>query len=120
MMSHCHSLAYYAQVIEPLIDNETITVNSSTPVNVTCRMSGPILPIVTVQWLYNDDEVVISPPRITSITSMDTVVLQIRNISSSDVGVYQCVFSNKNLWTLRRSFTIDIVFGKRILSMSIL
>ena len=112
MMSHCHSLVYSPQVIEPLIDNETITVNSSTPVNMTCRLSGPILPIVTVQWLHDGDEVVISPPRITSITLLDTVVLQISNISSSDVGVYQCVFSNKNLWTLRKSFIIDVAFGR--------
>ena len=68
---------------------------------------------MTVQWLHNGDDVVLSPPRVINITSVDTVVLQIRNFSSSDVGVYQCVFTNTNpVWTLSRNINIDGVFGK--------
>lgn len=91
-----------------------MTVNSSTPVvNVTFRLSDPIPSSVTLQWLHNGDDVVLTPPRITSITANDTAVLQIRNFSSSDVGVYQCVFTNNDpVWTLSRSINIDAVFGK--------
>ena len=73
-------------------------------------MSDPIPSSATVQWSHNGDDVVLTPPRITNITSMDTAVLQIRNFSSSDVGVYQCVFTDANpVWRLSRSI---IVFGK--------
>ena len=54
-----------------------MTVNSSTPVvNVTFRLSDPIPSSVTLQWLHNGDDVVLTPPRITSITANDTAVLQ--------------------------------------------
>jgi len=67
---------------------------------------------VTVQWLHNGDNVVLTSPRITSITAEDTAVLQIRNFDSSDVGIYQCVFTNNDpMWSLRRSINIDAIFG---------
>ena len=98
--------------IEPLTDNEMITVNTSTPVvNMTCRLSDPFPLHVTVQWSHDGGEVVVSP-RITIITSMDAAVLQIRNISSSDLGVYRCAIERNNLWKLRKSFTIDGILGK--------
>jgi len=112
-------VALYRRFIEPLTDNEMITVNSSTPVvNVTCRLSDPIPSSVTVQWLHNGDDV-LTPPRITSITSVDTAVLQIRNFSSFDVGVYQCVFNNDPAWTLSRSIRINTVFGKLHLKLNL-
>ena len=106
-----YSVAFVPQFIEPL--TETITVNSSTPnVNVTCRLSDPVPSSVTVQWLHDNDDA-LSPPRVTSITSVDTVILQIKNFNSSDVGVYRCVFSNNNpMWTLSRSININAVFGE--------
>ena len=98
--------------IEPLTDNEMITVNSSTPVvNMMCRLSDPFPLHVIVQWSHNGGEVVASP-RITIMTSMDTAVLQMRNISSLDLGIYRCAIESNNLWKLRRSFTIDGILGK--------
>ena len=108
------SIAYVPYFLEPLTDNEMMEVNSSTPVvNVTVRLSDPIPSSVTVQWLHNGDNVVLTAPRIISIRAEDTAVLQIRNFSLSDVGIYQCVFTNDDpMWTLRRSINIDTVFGK--------
>jgi len=90
-----------------------ITVNSSTPViNVTCRLSDPIPSSVTVQWLHNGDDIVPTPPYTTSIISVDTAVLQIIDFHSSDVGIYQCVFTNIDpVWELRRNLYIDAIFG---------
>ena len=97
-------------ITESSTDSETI-INT----NVTCRLSDPIPPNVTVQWSIDGDDVVLTPPRITNVTSMDTAVLQIRNSSSSDFGVYQCVFTNTNPATGVWSVMSEISVGGKVL-----
>ena len=97
-------------ITESSTDSETI-INT----NVTCRLSDPIPSSVTVQWLHNGDDVVLTPPRIISTTSMDTAVLQIKDFRSSDVGVYQCVLNNTNPATGVWSVMSEISVGGKLL-----
>ena len=97
-------------ITESSTDSETIIIT-----NVTCRLSDPIPSNVTVQWLHNGDDVVLTPSRIISTTSTDTAVLQIRDFHSSDFGVYQCLFNYTNPATGVWSTMSEISVGGKLI-----
>jgi len=95
-------------IIYPPTDKSVIELNeNSSTAYVRCSLNDNIQSTVTVTWLHNGRLARTIPPN-EVIQSGDTTTLVIRNLKSSDVGTYQCVFiDNTNGWVLKRSITIS-------------
>ena len=79
----------------------TITFDESTSlVQLMCSLN---INISMATWLHNGS-VAMTTPRNEVITTGSTTTLVIRNLQSSDAGVYQCVFNDtSDKWMLTRS-----------------
>ena len=97
-------------ITQPSTDNDVQIVSpTATMTSITCSLNITIPSTVIVSWFHNGSNGV---PGKDEDKSNNTVTLPIRNFQSSNIGVYQCVFTELNEgWTLRRNI---LVKGKLI------
>ena len=76
-------------------------------VQLMCSLNVTIPSSMTVTWLHNGTIIMTPPDEV--LTAGSTTTLVIRNPLSSDVGVYQCVFTDSvNGWMLKRNIKGNI------------
>ena len=82
-----------------------VQIVTVTTVNVTCSMNITIPSTMIVLWLHNNT--VIRGDRVSHGGNITTLL--INNFQPSDVGDYQCVFSDLlSEWTIRRTTRLSI------------
>ena len=82
---------------------------STDSVQLMCSLNIDIPSNVTVTWLHNDSDVVITPPN-EVLTVGNATTLIIVNPQPSDAGIYQCVFNDTvDQWILRRNIILEML-----------
>ena len=95
-------------ITQPSTDYDAQIVSlTTTMATLTCSLNVTIPSSMTVTWLHNGT-IIMTPPN-EVLTAGSTTTLVIRNPQPSDVGVYQCVFTDSaNGWILRRNIRLFI------------
>ena len=79
-------------------------LSTATTANITCALSITIRDHILVTWTHNGTSF-ISPNDI--LRSGNAITLLIRDLQPSDLGVYECAFTDSNNgWRLRRTITL--------------
>ena len=82
---------------------------STDSVQLMCSLNIDIPSNVTVTWLHNGSDVVITPPN-KVLTVGNATTLIIVNPQPSDAGIYQCVFNGTvDQWILRRNIILEML-----------
>ena len=93
-------LVIVPQIVQPPEELYIVTFDESTSsVQLMCSLNVIIPSSVRVIWTYNSNTFLIIPPNEVTQTG-NTTTLVIRNPQPSDAGVYQCTFSELNLWRI--------------------
>ena len=92
-------------ITQPSIDNDVqIVTPTATMATLTCSLNVTIPSSMVVQWIGNNH------PLLSGDQTGNTTTLEIENFQSSDVGVYQCLFSDAfgSGWILTRNIILLI------------
>ena len=97
-------------ITQPSTDYDVqIVPPTATMVNLTCSLNITIPSSVSISWIHNIDDPV---PASETIQTSHSTTLIIKNLQSSDAGVYQCVFDDLGFdgsgWKLRRNIRLFI------------
>ena len=92
-------------ITQPSTDNDVQIVSpTATMATLTCALNVTIPPSMIVQWTRDNQRLPSEEP----IDNATTTSLVIENFQSSDVGVYQCLFSDifASKWILTRNINL--------------
>ena len=94
-------------IAQPSTDNDVQIVSpTATMATLTCSLNVTIPSVVVVSWLHNSNFITAND-RI--VIAGNTTTLVIEKFQSSDVGVYQCLFSDViSVWILTRNIRLLI------------
>ena len=92
-------------ITKPPFDNyEHVITPTTTMANLTCALNITVPSQILVYWRHNSN-VFLGGNEV--ITAGNTVTLLLKNLQPSDLGDYECTFSNINTaWRLRRTITL--------------
>ena len=91
-------------------DTHMINFNESTSsIQLMCSLNINIPSSVTVTWLHNSSDVVVTSPN-GIITASNTTTLIIAKPQPSDACIYRCVFNDTvGKWTVRRNIILEML-----------
>ena len=95
-------------ITQPSTDNDVQIVSPTvTMATLTCSLNVTIPSSVPVSWIHNNT---INAPDSQVSTAGSSTTLTIRNLQSSDAGVYRCGFNDVfgSGWILRRNIILLI------------
>ena len=93
-------------ITQPPTDNyEHVITPTAMTANITCALNITLTTSIFVCWTHNN--VILQGQSDKMVKTGNTVTLLLKNLQSSDLGDYECIFSDINeLWRLRRTITL--------------
>ena len=95
-------------ITQPSTDDYEQRISSTAIMtNITCALSISIPNSIIVTWAHNGRSFVTPEAPDSIINSGNAVTLVIRDLQLSDLGDYECAFTDtNNAWRLRRTITL--------------
>ena len=106
-MAFTGSTAPY-HITQPSTDHyEQRIFPTATTANITCALNISISTNIVVTWKHNNSIITTARPPNEIIKAGNAITFLIRNLQQSDLGVYECIFTDLILgWKLRRIITL--------------